>query len=154
MSGGSLNYWNADEPINIITDRYLFGKNKFEESTLKEFRNAINILRKAEIYAHRIEWLLSGDDGEESFHKRLKEDLKELEKESSKEIPCLEQNCKYCEHFYEFDKKCEYSNGYNRWYDSDDIDYHRKFMESNDATECWDFSADYDKKYELLQGGE
>ena len=33
----------------------------------------------AAIYAQRIDWLLSGDDGEESFKRRLKEELDELE---------------------------------------------------------------------------
>lgn len=34
--------------------------------------------KKAYIYAQRIDWLLSGDDGEKSFHKRLKEELQQL----------------------------------------------------------------------------
>ena len=38
----------------------------------------MHILKQAEIYAQRIDWLLSGDDGEESFHERLKEELEEL----------------------------------------------------------------------------
>jgi hypothetical protein len=33
-------------------------------------------LKAGYIYAHRIDWLLSGDDGEESFNKRLTEELK------------------------------------------------------------------------------
>ena len=47
----------------------------YNEKTLEEFKKGLDILRKASIYAQRIDWLLSGDDGEESFHKRLKEDL-------------------------------------------------------------------------------
>lgn len=35
-------------------------------------------MKQAEVYAQRIDWLLSGDDGEESFHERLKEDLDKL----------------------------------------------------------------------------
>jgi hypothetical protein len=46
--------------------------------TLAEFRHAIDLLYQAEIYAQRIDWLLSGDDGEETFHKQLKEDLEKL----------------------------------------------------------------------------
>jgi hypothetical protein len=30
------------------------------------------------VYAQRVDWLVSGDDGEESFITRLAEDLKEL----------------------------------------------------------------------------
>jgi hypothetical protein len=32
----------------------------------------------AQIYAQRIDWLISGDDGEDSFRERLKEDLEKL----------------------------------------------------------------------------
>ena len=52
------------------------GKQQFSDETIKEFKKAVKVLRKAYIYAHRIDWLLSGDDGEETFHERLKEDLK------------------------------------------------------------------------------
>ena len=45
----------------------------YSEETLKEFKKGIEILKLAEHYAHRIDWLVSGDDSEESFHKRLKE---------------------------------------------------------------------------------
>jgi hypothetical protein len=45
---------------------------------LKEFENAIEILSKASVYAQRIDWFLSGDDGEESFLRRLKEELEEI----------------------------------------------------------------------------
>lgn len=51
----------------------------YSEETIKEFRKGIDILKKAQVYAHRIDWLISGDDGEDNFHERLKEELKELE---------------------------------------------------------------------------
>ena len=51
----------------------------YSEETIKEFRKGVEILKKAQVYANRIDWLMSGDDGEESFHKRLEEQLKELE---------------------------------------------------------------------------
>ena len=41
-------------------------------------KKAIIILRKAYIYARRIDWLVSGDDGDNDFKERLKEELKEL----------------------------------------------------------------------------
>jgi hypothetical protein len=52
---------------------------KYPDEVLEKFQEAIVILRKAEIYAQRVDWLVSGDDGEESFLKRLKEDLEVLE---------------------------------------------------------------------------
>ena len=52
----------------------------YSEKTKKEFKKAYKILKQAYVYAQRIDWLLSGDDGEETFHKRLKEDLDNLNK--------------------------------------------------------------------------
>jgi len=42
----------------------------------EELKTAVKILRQAAIYAHRVDYLLSGDDDEENFLERLKEDLK------------------------------------------------------------------------------
>jgi hypothetical protein len=53
---------------------------KYPDEVIEKMREGIEILKRAQIYAHRIDWLLSGDDGEESFLKRLEEDLNELEK--------------------------------------------------------------------------
>lgn len=52
------------------------GKQQFSDETIKEFKKAVKVLRKAYVYAHRIDYFLSGDDGEETFHERLKEELK------------------------------------------------------------------------------
>lgn len=52
----------------------------YSKETIKEFKKGIKILKMAEIYAQRIDWLLSGDDGEENFHERLKEELDQLKK--------------------------------------------------------------------------
>lgn len=43
-----------------------------------KFKDAVRLLRLAHIYAHRIDWLVCGDDGEESFIERLKEELAEF----------------------------------------------------------------------------
>ena len=52
----------------------------YTEETLNEFRKGIELLKQARIYAQRIDWLISGDDGEENFHKRLKEELEKIQK--------------------------------------------------------------------------
>ena len=52
----------------------------YSEETIKEFKKGIALLKKAEVYAQRIDWLLSGDDGEDNFHERLKHDLEELKR--------------------------------------------------------------------------
>ncbi len=38
-------------------------------------------IRIAEIYAQRVDWMMSGDDGEDDLQERLKEELEEFEKE-------------------------------------------------------------------------
>ena len=40
---------------------------KYPDEVIEKFKEGLEILRKAEIYAQRIDWLISGDDGEESF---------------------------------------------------------------------------------------
>jgi hypothetical protein len=45
---------------------------------IEEFKNAVKYLKIAQVYAQRVDWLVSGDDGEESFMKRLDEDLNKL----------------------------------------------------------------------------
>ena len=54
---------------------------KYPDEVIAEFKNAYEALRKAEIYAQRIDWLLAGDDGEESFIERLKSDMEVLKAE-------------------------------------------------------------------------
>lgn len=45
----------------------------------EKMREAVKQLKIAAVYAQRVDWFLSGDDGEESFIERLAEDLKALE---------------------------------------------------------------------------
>lgn len=89
MSGGYFNYdqyriqYIADAIEQLIldndsteVDQYGFSKgNGYSADTIEEFRVSLLHLKKAIIYAQRIDWLVSGDDGEESFHERLKSDM-------------------------------------------------------------------------------
>jgi len=80
MSGGHFAY--NESRIRSIIDKIEYElrecKSEYSEETIEEFENALWYLNNAYIYAHRIDYLLSGDDGEETFHKRLKEDRKPL----------------------------------------------------------------------------
>lgn len=78
-----LFFWNEEDGRKAEKyvrehKRTLPNRYEYSEDTLAEFRKGLDILRRAYVYAQRIDWLLSGDDGEESFHKRLKEELDEL----------------------------------------------------------------------------
>ena len=54
---------------------------EYTEETIQIFKDAVKILRKAAIYAQRIDWFLSGDDGEDNLKERLEKELKELEEQ-------------------------------------------------------------------------
>ena len=89
MSGGHFDYWQhhishiADEIDTLIfhngsTDVDEYGDRKYQEyppDIIEAFKRGVNLLREAYVYAQRIDWLVSGDDGEDSFRKRLKADL-------------------------------------------------------------------------------
>jgi ribonucleotide monophosphatase NagD (HAD superfamily) len=51
---------------------------EYPKEVIEKLKEAVIVLRKAAIYAQRVDWLLSGDDGEETFLERLKKDLEEL----------------------------------------------------------------------------
>lgn len=88
MSGGHFDYiqYNLseveDELENLLKnegdgdDGYY---EPFSEDVLKIIEETYRLTKLARIYIHRLDWYLSGDDGQESLISRLKEDLKELE---------------------------------------------------------------------------
>ena len=59
-----------------------YPEQRFEEVYRQDvqqiFKDGIEALKKAEVYAQRIDWFLSGDDGEDSLVSRLKSDLDKL----------------------------------------------------------------------------
>ena len=52
----------------------------YSPKTIAKFKLARMALLCAEIYAQRIDWLVSGDDGEDSFHSRLDADFDALDR--------------------------------------------------------------------------
>ena len=92
MSGGHFNYRQhhlldmADDIgseilTNDSTEKNEWGNNigsHYSPETIAEFEKAVKALKLAYVYAQRIDWLLSGDDGEDSFHRRLQAQLGEL----------------------------------------------------------------------------
>lgn len=100
MSGGHFDYvqYRINDIVNSIEE--IISRNNleiaegnkpkdewgfYEESyyeypphIIEEFKNAVKYLKIAQVYAQRVDWLVSGDDGEESFMKRLDEDLNKL----------------------------------------------------------------------------
>lgn len=56
----------------------------YSKKTISQFKKGIDAIRKALVYLNRIDYLLAGDDGEDSFHERLKEELDALKKEDKR----------------------------------------------------------------------
>lgn len=94
MSGGHFEYrqiqiWDIAQEIKELIDNnhnqspdefgYPIGRN-FSPKTIEKFIEAYDILIQAYLYVQRIDWLVSNDDSEDSFHERLKEDLSEVKK--------------------------------------------------------------------------
>ena len=52
---------------------------KYPDEVIEKMKDAVKALKIAQEYAQRVDWLLSGDDGEESFLSRLEENLKKIE---------------------------------------------------------------------------
>lgn len=81
MSGGYFDYRqyilnDIDYSIGKLIAKNVYG---FSNATLQEFASARRILQMAVVYAERIDYLVSGDDDEETFHERLEADLSKLE---------------------------------------------------------------------------
>jgi hypothetical protein len=83
MSGGYFDYiqYRFDEPIEMLEDYLKTNESGFNEKTLLCFQNTIAYLKMSKIYLHRADWLLSGDDGEETYHERLKEEMLTLSRQ-------------------------------------------------------------------------
>lgn len=75
MSGGHFEY--RQYVIGEIADdvERLIGEGEYSPEVIARFKNGVDALRMASIYAQRIDWLVIGDDSEESFIRRLSEDL-------------------------------------------------------------------------------
>lgn len=80
MSGGYFGYnqYNIGEIANDLErliENNSTSEYRFSDETIAEFKTGLYHLKKAAVYTHRIDWLVSDDDGEETFIKRLKDDL-------------------------------------------------------------------------------
>lgn len=77
MSGGAFEY--NQYKIRQIWEKIQEELDKQEREDVQQiFKDGIEILKKAEVYAQRIDWYLSGDDGEDSLVSRLESDLNTL----------------------------------------------------------------------------
>ena len=91
MSGGAFEYnqyriqYIIDEIEHTLErqgKKCDFAENAYNVTYSKEvqdeMRNGIRALKIAQVYAQRIDWLISNDDGEETFLRRLRKELSEI----------------------------------------------------------------------------
>ena len=87
MSGGHFDYQQymlhdiavmIDELVasNNEPDTFGYARN-YSEDTIKKFKSASATLELAGAMAQRIDWLVSGDDSEDTFNARWKEEVEE-----------------------------------------------------------------------------
>lgn len=122
MSGGYFNYNNfyLEDIANQLKKILKYGKNRYSAKTLEYFKKAYKLLREAGSYVNRIDYFLSGDDGEENFHRRLAEELNALGSEKDPEINLA---------------KCENCNYFRRGECQSWVDYDTTFFKK-DASQC------------------
>ena len=94
MSGGHFQYKQyelghmADEIEQLILDNDSEEVNEYGDTkgygyspeTIAKFKLARMTILLAQMYVQRIDWLVSGDDGEDSFHSRLDADFDALDR--------------------------------------------------------------------------
>lgn len=97
MSGGRFNYaqyqiydiaLEIDEIIESNNDQTLnnWGEKKGREYSpeiIEKFKEAAHTLKQAQEMAQRVDWLLSGDDSEDSFLRRWEEEVREYWKKDN-----------------------------------------------------------------------
>ena len=71
-----INDWCNKDYYEKYPEEKLYSN--YSNETINKFKEGVDVIRKAYVYIKRIDWLLSGDDGEDNFHKRLENDLNKL----------------------------------------------------------------------------
>lgn len=78
MSGGHFNYIQyrflevADQMEEILKNQEDYD---LDHEAIEYITVGMNLVKIAQIFVQRTDWLISGDDGLESFKERLREDL-------------------------------------------------------------------------------
>ena len=78
---------------HCVYDHYPYDADVLDltEETIETMKQAYLQMRKAYVYAQRVDWMLSGDDGEDTMQSRLNEELAEVQQE----FDTKDWNCPY-----------------------------------------------------------
>jgi hypothetical protein len=84
LSGGHFDYndWHIDQIAGIIECDIVTNRQSLSPETIDKLMECYNSLKLLSKRVHRTDWLLSGDDGEDSFMEYWKEDVLVAETES------------------------------------------------------------------------
>ncbi len=87
MSGGAFDYiqYRIDEVADQLAKHAAAEDFQYSNSTRGIFVNTVERLKYASVLLNRIDWLLSGDDGEKTFYKRLEDDLNKVSQKLNKD---------------------------------------------------------------------
>jgi hypothetical protein len=92
MSGGTFDYVQyrlgqlADElECYARSGKYWENGDAIPDDIVADIRTAMSLVERAQVYVQRLDWLIAGDDGEESYRKRLAEDLAKLDNDLENE---------------------------------------------------------------------
>ena len=79
MSGGHFDYaqYKIQDIVTEVEELVENNWREFTPDTIASFRTSLFFLRTAAIYAQRIDWLVSGDDSEETFRSLLAKELED-----------------------------------------------------------------------------
>ena len=79
MSGGHFNYiqYRFGEVVDQMEEILKKGKDYYDldDEAIEYITVGMNLVKIAQIFVQRTDWLISGDDGLESFKERLRKDL-------------------------------------------------------------------------------
>lgn len=83
MSGGYFDYiqyriFDAADGLELAIKDRSEGEYAYKKETIDKFKEGLFHLKMAATYLQRIDYLLECDDGEDTFHIRLKADLEQL----------------------------------------------------------------------------
>jgi hypothetical protein len=83
MSGGHWDYIQ-ERMMHITVDipMYVRRNGIDDPEVVRRLNEAVRAVRVAAMYVERVDWLISGDDSEESFLRRVREDLARVGKEN------------------------------------------------------------------------
>lgn len=79
MSGGHFDYiqYQMNQTADDLNELITTTQESYSPATIAEFVTGLHYLQLAAIYIHRIDYLVSCDDSEDSFHSHLMEQLNE-----------------------------------------------------------------------------